>query len=107
MRAYDGAHSLLSDLHDAALQKLRRFSNLPLDSPDMVRVGTKMAGTMARNASNLSAVLQPGVAITFTSPVALRVVVSGVCQTLGSEVYAGKCITTVSVPAGGTVSLPL
>jgi hypothetical protein len=107
MRAYDGVHSLLSDLHDAALQKLRRYSKLPVESPDLVRVGNKMADVMARNASTMSARLQPGVAITLTSPTALRAVVSGVCVTLGSEVYAGKCITTVNVPAGGTVSLPL
>jgi hypothetical protein len=44
---------------DLALQKLRRSSNLPMESPDMVRVGTKMANTMARNGSGLSAVLQP------------------------------------------------
>jgi hypothetical protein len=62
---------------------------------------------MARNASSLSARLQPGVAITLTSPTALRVVVSGVCVTLGSEVYSGKCITTVNVPAGGTTRLGL
>jgi hypothetical protein len=107
LRAYDGVHSLLSDLHDLALQKLRRYSHLPVESPDLVRVGTKMANTMARNAAGLSAQLQPGVAITLTSPVAVTVVVSGVCQTLGSDVYAGKCITTLAVPAGGTVMLGL
>jgi hypothetical protein len=37
----------------------------------------------------------------------VTVVVSGVCQTLGSDVYAGKCITTLAVPAGGTVTLGL
>lgn len=107
MRAYDGSHSLLTDLHNLALQKLRRYSTLPVESPDMVRVGTKMADTMARNASSLQAQLQPGVAITLSSPTAVRVVVSGVCRTLGSEVYGGKCITTVDVPAGGTASLAL
>jgi hypothetical protein len=107
LRAYDGVHSLLSDLHDLALHKLRRFSNLPVESPSMVRVGTKMANTMARNASGLSATLEPGVAITLTSPTAQRVVVSGVCLLLGSELYGGTCITTVDVPAGGTIRLAL
>jgi hypothetical protein len=107
MRAYDGTHSLLSDLHDLALQKLRRYSNLPMESPDMVHVGTKMANTMARDTSGLSAVLRRGVSVTLTSPTALHVVVSGVCQLLGSEVYGGKCITGVDVPAGGTVTMPL
>jgi len=107
MRAYDGVHSLLSDLHDQAIQKLRRYSNLPLESPDLVRVGTKMADVIARNASTMTARLQPGVSVTLTSPTALRVAVSGVCVVLGSEVYGGKCITTVNVPAGGTVTLGL
>jgi hypothetical protein len=107
MRAYDGVHSLLSDLHDRALSKLRVHSNLPVESPTMVRVGQKMANTMARNATNYSAVLRPGVSVSLSSPSALTVVLSGVCQLLGSEVYAGKCITTVNIPAGGTVTLPL
>lgn len=107
MRAYDGVHSTFSDLHDLALQKLRRHSKLPVESPDMVRVGNKMADTMARNASNLTAILRPGEAITLSSSTAVRVVVSGVCQLLGSDVYAGKCITTKNVPAGGTATLPL
>ncbi len=108
MRAYDGAHSLLSDLHGAALAKVRLYSNLPLESPALVRVGQKMASTMARNAtSGFSAVLRPGDSITVSSPVALQAVVSGVCQLLGSDVYAGKCITTVNVPAGGSVTLDL
>ena len=51
--------------------------------------------------------LQPAVAITLASPVAVTVVVSGVCQTLGSDVYAGKCITSIDVPAGGTAMLGL
>ena len=58
-------------------------------------------------AAGFSAVLKPGDSITRSSPVALQVVVSGVCQLLGSEVYAGKCITTVSIPAGGTATLNL
>lgn len=108
MRAYDGVHSLLSDLHNAALTKIRDYSSLPLESPSMVKVGQKMANTMARNeTSGFSAVLRPGQSIVLSSPVALQVVVSGVCQLLGSEVYAGKCIATLNVPAGGSVSLHL
>jgi hypothetical protein len=107
LRAYDGSHSLLSDLHDLALQKLRKYSKLPMESPDMVRVGAKMANTMARNASGVTAVLRPGDAVLLNSPVALHVVVSGVCQLLGSEVYGGKCITGVDLPAGSTITMPL
>jgi hypothetical protein len=106
LRAYDGVHSLLSDLHDMAIAKLRRHSNLPLRSPDMHVAGRRMADTMARDAAGVTATLQPGASVSLTSPVAVRFAVSGVCAS-DSELYAGKCITTVSVPAGGTVTLPM
>jgi hypothetical protein len=106
LRAYDGVHSLLSDLHDLAIQKYRRYSTLPVVSPDMHVSGRRMANTMARNASGLTAILTPGVSVSFSSPVAVEFALSGVC-TLTSERYAGKCITTVDVPAGGSVTVPV
>jgi hypothetical protein len=107
LRAYDGSRSLLSDLHDAAIAKLRQYSSLPIESPTMRKVGTKMADTMARDAAGVSAVLTPGTSITLSSPSAVTIVVTGACQVLGSDVYAGKCITPVAVPAGGSVTLEL
>jgi hypothetical protein len=106
LRAYDGVHSLLSDLHDAAIRKLRRWSTLPIVSPEMHVAGERMANTMARNASGLGATVEPGVRATFTSPDAVTFAVSGVCAA-GSERYAGKCITIVRLAAGETVTLPL
>ena len=45
-------------------------------------------------------------AVTFTSPVAVQFAVTGVC-TATSERYGGRCITTVSVGAGQTVTFLL
>ena len=104
LRAYDGVHTLLGDLLDLAFQKFRRNSTLPVLSPDMHLAGARIANTMARDASGLSAVLTPGQSVTFTSPTDVNFAVSGVCTT-SSEVYAGKCITPVHVPAGGTTTL--
>jgi uncharacterized membrane protein len=106
LRAYDGVRSLLSCLHDLAFDKYARYSNLPVLSPDMHVVGERMADTMARNMSGLTARLHPGVGITFHSPVAVRFPVSGVCAS-NSEIYAGKCITTVNLPAGQATTVPL
>ena len=106
LRAYDGVHTLLGDLLDRAFEKVRRSSTLPILSPDMHVAGARIANTMARNASGLSAVLRPGQSVTFTSASEVNFAVSGVCAT-GSEMYAGKCITAVHVPAGGTVILPV
>ncbi|HZA13284.1 MAG TPA: hypothetical protein VE618_02255 [Myxococcaceae bacterium] len=108
MRAYDGVHSLLSDLHDMAIQKLRRHSKLPIVSPDMHVAGKRMADTMARNAANIIGRIQSGGQVTLTnnSTRSVDVALSGVC-TSTAEKYFGKCISKVTAPAGQTVSVPL
>lgn len=106
LRAYDGVHSLLGDLHDLAIQKFRRHSKLPIVSPPMHVAGRRMANTMARNTAGVSGRISPGTSVSLTSPAAVQVSVSGVCTT-GSEKYYGKCITSVQVPGGQTVRLPL
>jgi hypothetical protein len=44
--------------------------------------------------------------VSFTSPVTVEFAVSGLCTT-GCENYAGKCISSVHVDAGQTVTFPL
>jgi hypothetical protein len=104
LKAYDGTHSLLSDLLDAAWNKYTRYYKLPIVSPDMQVAAKRMENTTVRNASGLVATLTRN-ALVFTSPVAVQFAVSGVC-TSQSERYGGKCITTVNVPANGTVTIP-
>jgi peptidoglycan/xylan/chitin deacetylase (PgdA/CDA1 family) len=106
VRAYDGTHSLLSDLLDAAFQKFRTYSTLPVVSPAQHVAGARIANTMARNQAGVSASLFPGVSVSFTSPVTVDFAVSGLCTT-GCENYAGKCISSVHVDAGQTVTFPL
>jgi hypothetical protein len=96
LRLYDGSHSLLSDLLNAVLAKYRAFSTLPVSSPDMATAGGRMKAIGTRNAATFTAYRTPGVGVTLSSPVALQVSLSGACTT-GSEVYAGKCITTVNL----------
>ena len=108
LRAYDGVHSLLSDLHDRTLEKFRRYSTLPVRSPQMQGAGSIIEDTMAREKAGVTGALQPGVSVTLTNPSAAQAVwvsVSGPC-TANSENYAGKCITEVLVSAGSTVTLP-
>ncbi|TMA27365.1 MAG: hypothetical protein E6J78_10190 [Deltaproteobacteria bacterium] len=106
LRAYDGTHTLIGDLHDAAFRKFRKYLTLPVLSPNMDDSGWRVGNTMARNASGLTATLTPGVSVSFTSPVTVEFVVSGVC-TVDSEIYANRCITIVDVAAGQTVTMPL
>jgi hypothetical protein len=103
LKAYDGVRSLLSDLLDAAWAKYSRHYKLPVSSPDMDVGAKRMTETMVRNESGLEATLTTS-GVTFTSPVTVRFPVSGVCNS-SSERYAGKCITSVRVPANGRVTI--
>jgi hypothetical protein len=105
-RAYDGVRTLLGDLLDLAFQKYRRYSTLPIMSPDQHVAGARIANTMARNQAGVVATITPGVSASFTSPVAVEFAVTGIC-TSSSERYAGKCITNVKVEAGQTVTFIL
>jgi hypothetical protein len=112
LRAYTAGKTLLGDLIDATLTKYRTYSTLPIHSPDLDVVAERMKVTGERNAAGVVATLTPGVSVTFTSPKASRVAFSRdlaapACATAGGESYATKCITTLSVPANGTVTLPL
>jgi len=102
-RAYDGVHTLLGDLLDMAFAKFRRYSTLPITSPDQQVVGTRIANTMGRNAAGVRGTWTPGVSVSFTSPSAVDFAVSGIC-TASSERYAGKCITNIQAAAGQTVT---
>jgi len=96
----------LSDLLDVAFQKFRRYSTLPILSPDQNVLGARIANTMARNSAGASGTISQtavGKTVSFTSPVSVQFAVSGIC-TATSEKYAGKCITNVTVGAGQTVS---
>jgi hypothetical protein len=104
--------TLLGALMDATIAKYRSYSALPIQSPALEVVGERMKVTGERFAAGLTATLTPGVSVTFTSPKASRVAFSrdlgsAACTAAGGESYATKCITTLSVPASGTVTLPL
>jgi hypothetical protein len=105
-RAYDGVRTLLGDLLDVAFQKYRRYSTLPIMSPDQHVAGARIANTMARNKAGVVGTITPGVSASFTSPVSVEFAVTGIC-TSTSESYAGKCITNVKVEAGQTVTFIL
>lgn len=108
-RAYDGFRTLLGDLHDVTLERFRKYSTLPIRSPQMHVAGSIMEDTMARNAAGVRGKWVPGTSVSLINPSASESVwvsVSGVCTT-GAEMYAGKCISEVLLSPGETVTLPL
>ncbi|TMA27367.1 MAG: hypothetical protein E6J78_10200 [Deltaproteobacteria bacterium] len=106
LRAYDGTHSLFGDLLDMAFAKFRRYSTLPIKSLRLEDIGSRMADTMGRNWSGVTGAIVNGTSARFTTPNEVWFNASGVCN-LTAERYAGRCISSLYLPAGGTLTLPV
>jgi hypothetical protein len=106
LRAYDGVHTLLGDLLDAALAKYQAVFALPVASPPFVTLGETVRRRTGYAAAAVQASIVPGPALVISSPTNVVVPVTGPHQPT-SESYGGQWITWVSVPAGGSVVLAL
>jgi hypothetical protein len=106
LRAYDGTHSLLSDLLDLALSRYGNLLTVPIVSPTFQDVGQRMRDRAAYNAAGVSAVITPGQSITISVVSGATVPVTGLAST-GAEQYAGQSITHVTLGAGQSATYPL
>ena len=112
LRAYDGTHSLLSDLLDLTMQKYNRVYNLPIVNLTEHDVGLKMSDWMGYKASGVKGSLVPctataGASLVLTSPRAVTVPVTGVRSGGTVEIYGGQNISYVRLAANQTVTIPL
>jgi hypothetical protein len=105
LRAYDGTHTLLGDLIDAALAKLAARVTVTVWTPSMRDTGQRFAARMQYEAAGVRATLFPGRALLIDAAAATPVAVTGVRETDG-EAYGGDRIGVVEAPAGQTC-LPL
>lgn len=105
LRAYDGTHTLLSDLLDLALQKYQQLYNLPIVSLTMDQLGQAMAERMQYTAAGVAASVS-GLTITLSARSAARVPVTGLF-TLGAQSYGGQHISSITLAAGQSLTLPL
>ncbi len=106
LRAYDGVHSLLSDLLDATFAKYRAVYTLPVRSLTQQEAGQRMAERMSFNAAGVSGVLRPCASVTLTASQSAVVPVTGVAAGT-SESYGGQAISRVGVQAGAPLTVPL
>jgi hypothetical protein len=106
LRAYDGSRTLLTDLLDKLLDKYRALRVLPLVTWPMSEVAARMRAHTALASSGLVATIGPDRRITLRSTQAIRVPVTG-ARADGAESYGSVVISTVDVPAGGQVTLPI
>jgi len=108
LRAYDGTNSLMGDLIDATLVKYEQLFKLPVLSPGQVATGETMAARMVYNKSGAKATLALGATpqITLRTTKAVTVPLTGVTLPSGTETYGGQPISWVTLPAGGSATLP-
>ena len=104
--AYDGRHTVLTDLLDATLAKYNGYFTLPIVSPTMDALGQSVDARTRLAAAHVTATVQPGVALTLTSDAAVTVPITGMAIA-GAESYGGQSIAWVRVKAGQTVTISL
>jgi hypothetical protein len=106
LRAYDGTHTLLTDLLDRLMAKYAALRVLPVVTLTMSDVGARLRARTALAAAGLVATVGPGPAITVSATQAITVPITG-ARAPNAETYGSVVISMVDVPAGGTVTLPL
>jgi hypothetical protein len=108
LRAYNNKTSLLGDLIDVTVGKYNRMYTLPIRNPSQHETGILMAARMAYNASGVSGRLLLGttnrISLTTVNPV--QVPLTGVSNGASTESYGGQIISTISLGANGTATIP-
>ncbi len=104
--AYDGVHSLLSDLTDATLAKYNAMYNLPIRNQTQREVGIRMAERMAYNASGVRATLVVGKGVILSTTKGATIPVTGISFGTNKERYGGQTISYVAMGAGQVQVLP-
>jgi len=108
--AYDGVHSLYSDLIDALLAKYNSVYSLPIVDHPEHQLGADMAQRMAYNASGVTASLVPCQSLTVTTVNPAVIPITGVSSGPAGttvEVYGGQSIAYLNLAAGQSVTVPV
>lgn len=103
---YGGGKTLLTDTLEAAFTKFQKISSLPVLSFNQSDLGKKLEDRMALLSANTKATYKPGIGVTITSSGAASAPITGICSG-ACENYGGTNISKISVPANGTVTIPL
>jgi hypothetical protein len=112
IRAYDGTHSLLSDLLDATLAKYNALFTLPIQSLAMDGLGNLVANRMQYNNAGVAASVTRDnsgrwTSLTVTAGGAVTVAPVTGLNIAGAESYGGQKIAHVQLNAGGSATYAL
>ena len=103
-RNYGGGRSLLTDLLGATIDRYLASATLPIVSPNMDELATRVIDRMRLDASGVTATIGPGDSITVHVANAARVPVTGLC-TADAEIYGDQRIAYLDLAAGGSTTL--
>lgn len=111
LRAYaiGSTATLLGDLIAATLNKYNALFALPILSPSEEDAGVAMAARMAYNGSGVAGTLLLGSSknsIRLTTAHAVTVPLTGINYGQKVEAYGGQTITSITMSAGSTVTIP-
>ncbi|ABG05587.1 conserved hypothetical protein [Rubrobacter xylanophilus DSM 9941] len=106
LRAYDGEHTLLTDLLHATLRKYAALYRLPVLSPPMQELGERARRRTAYDRAGVMASASPGGRVRLLSRRAAEAPVTGL-ESPGAEVYGGEPTTYVALEPGEPAVLPL
>ncbi|KWJ00003.1 hypothetical protein [Burkholderia stagnalis] len=101
--------TLLGDLMGATLNKYNALFALPVLSLAEHDIGAAMAARMAYNASGAGGTLLLGAtgnSIRLATTKAVTVPVTGISYGTSVETYGGQPISSIALPAGGTLTVP-
>jgi hypothetical protein len=101
--AYDGRHTLLTDLLDVTLAKYSGYVTMPIISPTMDALGKIVEARTRLQYAQITATISADGSLTISSNTDVTVPVTGLAIA-GAEVYAGQSIGRVVVKAGSTVT---
>lgn len=105
--AYDGTHSLYSDLLDATIAKYKALFNLPVMTLKMSDMNPLLLQRASFNASGVTGVYTPGSNVVLTTVNAATIPVTGACSHATCPTYGGQLQDAVSMPANSSTTLAL
>lgn len=108
LRAYNNANSLLGDLINATMKKYNNVYKLQIRNPSQHEAGILMAARMAYNDSGVSGRILLGTtnSISLTTVKPVKVPLTGISFGASRETYGGQTISTVSLDANGSATVP-
>jgi hypothetical protein len=106
LHAYDGAHSLLSDLLDLTLARYREMCNLPICGLPLDEIGRAMKRRAAYDAAGVTASLVDGEHVIIATRADAVVPITGL-DTPGAETYGDQPVSRVALAAGESITIPL